>query len=296
MSDHPKVFISYAWTDEAHSNRVLSLASRLVEDGVDIKIDKWDLKVGNDAHVFMESMVSDKEIRKVIIISNRIYAERANDRVGGAGVEAQIITPEIYKSSVQDKFALIAFELDEDGKPFVPTFYGSRIYINLAEGVGYEEEYEHLLRWVYEKPLHKRPKLGNPPDHILSDDKRIVRKKSTYSRALDAIKHERVIAAGTLRAFRDALSGELTERRLVSEGRDDFGEAVILSIEELRPLVDEIQSIATEMSRAPQSSELQNEFALILEQMMVHSERAPDVGPFHEWDLDNLKLSPMKYF
>ena len=41
----PKVFISYSWSSD---ELVLDLAKRLVAHGVDVVLDKWDLKEGND--------------------------------------------------------------------------------------------------------------------------------------------------------------------------------------------------------------------------------------------------------
>ena len=45
----PKIFISYSWSSDA---LVLELANRLVFHGVDVVLDKWDLKEGNDKYEF----------------------------------------------------------------------------------------------------------------------------------------------------------------------------------------------------------------------------------------------------
>ena len=45
----PKIFISYSWSRDA---LVLDLANRLVSHGVDVVLDKWDLKEGNDKYEF----------------------------------------------------------------------------------------------------------------------------------------------------------------------------------------------------------------------------------------------------
>ncbi len=50
----PKVFISYSWSSPQHEQWVLDLAERLSGDGVVVVLDKWDLKEGQDKHVFME--------------------------------------------------------------------------------------------------------------------------------------------------------------------------------------------------------------------------------------------------
>lgn len=36
-----RVFISYAWASKEYQDRVLALATDLVQNGVDIEIDKW---------------------------------------------------------------------------------------------------------------------------------------------------------------------------------------------------------------------------------------------------------------
>ena len=44
--ESPKVFISYSWTTPEHEQRVLDIATELVESGIDTILDKWDLKEG----------------------------------------------------------------------------------------------------------------------------------------------------------------------------------------------------------------------------------------------------------
>lgn len=125
----PKLLISYSWTSSFHEEWVLSLATELRESGVDVILDKWDLKEGHDAHAFMEKMVTDPEIKKVAIVCDRIYAEKADGRSGGVGTETQIMTPEIHAKQDQTKFVAVLPERDDGVKPFLPTYYKSRVYI-----------------------------------------------------------------------------------------------------------------------------------------------------------------------
>ena len=130
---NPKVFISYSWSSPQHEEWVLNLAKELCDNGVDTILDKWNLKEGHDAHSFMEKMVNDPDIKKVLIISDKIYTEKANKRVGGAGTEAQIISSELYNNVAQEKFVAVVTEKDDNGKAFLPTYYSSRIYIDFCE-------------------------------------------------------------------------------------------------------------------------------------------------------------------
>ena len=97
--NNKKVFISYSWTTPNHERWVLELAERLVDNGVDVVLDKWDLAEGQDKYAFMEKMVQDETINKVLIICDKGYKDKANDRAGGVGTETQIITPMIYSKA-----------------------------------------------------------------------------------------------------------------------------------------------------------------------------------------------------
>jgi len=62
---NPKIFISYSWSSAQREQWVLNFATELRDSSVDVILDKWDLKEGNDANAFMEQMVTDPEIKKV---------------------------------------------------------------------------------------------------------------------------------------------------------------------------------------------------------------------------------------
>lgn len=156
-----KLFVSYSWSNSLHKEWVINLATELRTNySLDVVLDVWDLKEGNDAIVFMERMVNDSSIDKVIIVSDRIYKSKANKRDGGVGTETQIISKEVYDNADQDKFVVVVSETDENGQPYLPSYYKSRIYINLSNPDTYSEEFDKLLRWIYDKPLHKKPEIG----------------------------------------------------------------------------------------------------------------------------------------
>ncbi len=164
-TEFPKIFISYSWSSE---EKVLELAKRLCSDGVDVVLDKWDLKEGNDKYVFMEQCVTDPEIKKVLIICDKVYAEKANTRKGGVGDETVIISSEVYGKAKQEKFIPIVFESDENGIAYKPAYLQSRIHIDLSTDdlVKYEAEYEKLLRDIHDKPLYRKPPIGKKPDWL----------------------------------------------------------------------------------------------------------------------------------
>ena len=161
-----KVFISYSW---AVQERVIELAERLIANGIEIILDVYDLKDGNDKYAFMEQSVNDPSVDHVLIICDKTYTEKANNRSGGVGDETVIITPEVYGNTKQEKFIPVIFEKDEEGKAYCPNYIKSRIYIDLSSDIQYESEYEKLLRDIYEKPLYRKPALGKKPEWLEND-------------------------------------------------------------------------------------------------------------------------------
>lgn len=167
--ENPKVFISYSWHPEKNKIWVQRLAERLIQDGVNVKLDVWDLKHGHDKYVFMEQMVKDSDIKKVLVICNEDYARKADDRTGGVGTESTIMSSDIYSLAEQTKFIPILVE-KKNGEPCLPTFLKSRMYIDMSSNDIYELGYDQLLRDIYEKPLLRKPALGRMPSYLEADE------------------------------------------------------------------------------------------------------------------------------
>lgn len=164
----PVVFISYSWTSKDYQQSIIDLASRMRHDGVDVKLDVWDLKEGQDKYVYMEQCVTNSDIDKVLILSNKSYAEKADKREGGVGDETTIISPEVYGNAEQHKFIPIVMERDDNGEVILPAYLKKCIYRDLS-GDNYEEEYEAILRIIFEEPSHRKPELGSRPEWLTAE-------------------------------------------------------------------------------------------------------------------------------
>lgn len=167
--ESPKLFISYSWTSDELKQKVENLARQLVHDGIDVIIDIWDLREGIDKYAFMEQSVTSKEVDKVLIICDKKYMEKANERKGGVGDETTIISSEIYGKAIQTKFIPIVVEFNENNEPYLPAYLKSRMYIVLTDD-NYSEGYERLLRNIYDKPEKRRPKKGSRPSWLDEDE------------------------------------------------------------------------------------------------------------------------------
>lgn len=162
----PKVFISYRWSSPDHEEWVLRLATSLRQSGIDAQLDKWHLREGQDTLAFMEAMVSDPNIKKVLLICDAGYVERANSREGGVGTEAQIISGRVYQDTDQDKFAAIVVDLDDFGKPLLPIYMSTRLYFDMSSREAEAINFEKVVRWIFEEPFHALPPIGNKPNFL----------------------------------------------------------------------------------------------------------------------------------
>lgn len=172
MLDHvPTVFVSYSWSNDIHKKNVKSLADRLIHDGINVIIDIYDLKDGQDKYLFMEKSVKDPSIDKVLILCDKVYAEKADNRNGGVGNETTIISSKVYKDAMgkEEKFIPVIMQYDEQGMPPIPAYLSSRIYIDLTDDK-YEDGYKHLVRTIYNEPENPKPPLGKTPTWLSSDE------------------------------------------------------------------------------------------------------------------------------
>ena len=169
-TDKPHIFISYSWKPISNKKKTIELAERLSNDGVHVILDEWDLAEGQDKYLFMEQMVNNPDIKRVLLICNQEYTVKANSKKGGVGTESLIMSDEIYKQADQKKFIPIVMERDSDGNEYIPTFIKTRIYIDFSSEEIFEDQYEKLLRNIYDKPANKRPPIGSAPAYITSDE------------------------------------------------------------------------------------------------------------------------------
>jgi len=288
---HPKLFISYCWSNPEHEEWVLRLGTELRENGVDVILDKWDLKEGNDANAFMEKMVSDDDIKKVILIIDDKYSEKANKRSGGVGTETQIISAEVYESVEQSKFVAVIANRDEEGQAKLPIFYKSRIYIDLSDADLYGENFEQLIRWVYDKPFNVKPELGKKPAFLDEETSVSIGTSSAFRRLLEATKNSRPHAHGALVEYTNIFSKNLSKFRLEpSNGAEDFDQKVIDSIEKFIPYRNELIEVFSSIS---QYDNTQNSFPVIhkfFESLIPYLNRPEGINRHHKWDWDNLKF------
>lgn len=285
-----RAFISYSWSSPTHVAWTINLATRLREDGVDVVLDKWDLKPGHDAYQFMESMVTDKTVTKVMMICDKAYVDKANDRSGGVGMESQIISPELYGKGTQDKFAALMTDEDDEGNPHVPVFYKGRIFIDFRAADKFEESYEQLLRWLIDRPQHIKPKLGNVPETMLQTQPVATATQSRARRAEEAIRQASSSAAGLVQEYGDTLYAELKLLGPVETTDVPFDETILSSAAAMRPYVHQLAEVVGTIARFCEDVRVWQRVLSIYEQLGTLMFREPELSRWHAYQFDAYKI------
>ncbi|QDE39828.1 TIR domain-containing protein [Luteibacter pinisoli] len=294
--DAPKLFISYSWSSPDHEAWVIRLATDLRQEGIDVILDKWDLKEGQDANAFMERMVSDATVGKVAIISDETYATKANNRSGGVGTETQIISAEVYRAVDQSKFVVVLPSLDDEGNPFVPTYAASRIYIDLSSDDRLAENFEQLVRWVYDKPLHVKPALGKRPAYLDGDAAPVFGAPTVFRRAMEFVRHGREGAGG---AVDDALV-QLTDAlpQFASKPADDTpaDEVVYATIGRMAPVRSQFDELFGVLCRFSDTAEMGGRVHAFFERMLPFYDAPANAGSYKSWDFDAYRFLGWELF
>ncbi|MQW93251.1 hypothetical protein GFH30_04800 [Acinetobacter wanghuae] len=261
----PKIFISYSWSSPEHEEWVLELAENLIKDGIDIALDKWELREGDDPIIFMESMVNDPTITKIIMIIDRKYTDRANQRHGGVGTESTILSQELY--SKRDKNKIVAV-IAEPNAP-KPTFYAGRLHVDLSNTERYAEEYEKLVRWAYDKYKYEKPKLlGSAPSFIVAEEEQIALFTNTqYRMAIDALEKGKSNASSLVKQYLDKLLLELPKFSIL-EKDNDLNELFKQKLEHFQPHLYEFQKVVDAVCTHSNDPKIFKHFRSFLERLL----------------------------
>lgn len=280
----PRVFISYSWSSPGHQERIRQWAEQLVSDGVDVVLDVWNLKEGDDKYAFMESMITDSSVTHVLVFSDSEYAAKADARKAGVGTESQIISREVYSKVQQSKFIPVVCEFNEIGEPYLPTFLKARIWIDFASPEAANENWEQLIRLLYGKPAYEKPSLGKPPAYITSDAGIPASPALTKFAALKlalvnekrGLKHYRQDFLDACWAYADAL--RIRERPNVEK----MGERVLEDCSKLKQVRDHIVDWVLLESEISPTEEFGNELVAMLERLLELKSRPPEITSWNE--------------
>jgi hypothetical protein len=156
----PVVFISYSWDGIEHDKWILKLAGFLRDNGVDVILDKYELKAGRNLIHFMEQSI--KKADKIVVIFTPNYKLKAENRNGGVGYEYSIMNAALYKNQTGNE-KIIPMLRNGTQEESIPEFMQQFIHLDFRNDDTFETSCTDLLREIFNEPAIKKPKLGKRP-------------------------------------------------------------------------------------------------------------------------------------
>lgn len=277
----PKVFISYSWTNPEYEERVNEFVDRLRSVGIDTIYDKYDLEPGASTHAFMEKSVVDPSVTKVLILCDKKYVERANAREGGAGTETLIISPKVYTDSdpagKNKKFIPIVMERDDRGKECLPAYLDGRLYFDFSNKSSFNiDEFQRLVRYLYEKPERRAQALGKAPSYVTEEQAPYFGTTTKSTEAIYALKNAKPNALTYCVNFFEQVYAAL-DNMLVNYDSDidAMANSVMEHINNMLPLRNECLSVIETMLDYKPVEEGVQEIRTFLENLLSYKNKFP---------------------
>jgi hypothetical protein len=255
-----------------------------MQDGVDVVIDIFDLKEGQDKYSFMERMVTDPKVTHVLAVCDKAYSEKADTKKAGVGTESQIISREVYKRVEQSKFIPVVCEFADNQEPYLPVFFKSRIWIDFSTLEAVNENWEQLVRALYGKPVHQKPQLGKPPAYITASDATTsipsIGKFNTFKQALlhnsKGLNLYRREFLSSCVQYADAL------RIREEPGADSFGTRVLEDCGKLKSVRNQIVDWVLLESDLAETDEFPNSLIELLENLSELKSRPSEINTWSD--------------
>jgi hypothetical protein len=157
-----RVFLSYAWESDEYKLWVKQLAVRLRADGVNARLDEWDLPKNGNIPEFMNREV--READWVLVVCSPGYQQRVRDtedgkRVSGDGWEIRLLSSNIFVTNTNKILAVLARGRWQDA---APDSLRGQLYFDLSEPQTFEKNYRALLTAIT-GTAEKAPPVGSPP-------------------------------------------------------------------------------------------------------------------------------------
>jgi hypothetical protein len=285
----PKAFISYSWSNREHQDGILEWAKRLTADGVDVILDRWSLKTGHDKYAFMEKMVTDPAVTKVLIFSDAEYAKKADARHGGVGTESQIISKEVYEKVEQEKFIPIVCEFNDAG-PCLPVFLKSRTWIDFSTPEKAYENYDQLLRVIFDRPLNQKPPIGNAPKHLFEPSVSIPSTRPSLTAFKTAVLNDRGNWHGLATRFLDDFLDRMGQFLIWPMPDGAFDEAILTSVEQFTPFRNDFVEFVTLVCSMKDEVSLYEEIADLFERSFRFHYPPSYETPWNNSVFDNMRF------
>lgn len=156
-SEVSNVFISYSWDDETHKKWVLELANKLMKEGINVLLDRYELRLGKSLPHFVESSI--KKADRIIIVFTPNYKLKAEKRAGGVGYEYSIMNAELYENQTQNDKVIPILRKGTKTES-IPEFMQQYIHLDMTKNETFDNSFIDLKREINDEPEIVKPELG----------------------------------------------------------------------------------------------------------------------------------------
>lgn len=130
----------------------------LEKDGLEVTLDQWDLKPGDELALYMEKAITESDY--VLVVCSEGYKRKADNRLGGSGYEAKLIATNISMNQHIKKF--IPIYVGGDWNDVAPEFIKGNLYVDLSHPISsesFELNYTDLLTTICNVVRKKQDKV-----------------------------------------------------------------------------------------------------------------------------------------
>jgi len=159
----------------------------------------------------------------------------------------------------------------------------------LSEPDNYADNFEKLLRWIYDKPLYTRPEIGKRPSFLDESDGISLGTAAAHKRTISAIKENKTFASGALDEYLSTFVSNL-ERFRITEKEGEFDDQVVENIERFLPYRNELINLFVTLSQYAPAEENIRKIHRFFESLIPYMSRPENVNSWSEWDFDNFKF------
>ncbi|HEX6185517.1 MAG TPA: SEFIR domain-containing protein, partial [Pyrinomonadaceae bacterium] len=157
-TESPKVFISYTHDSPEHVDRVLSLANRLLAEGIDCHLDQYEMSPLEGWPRWMSRQIERADFVLAVFTEANQRRFRGEEEAGkglGAQWEGAIVTQELYEAAGNNNKFIPVVLSPEESKNIPQVLRGVQRY-DLSSEEGYTELYRRLTN----QPRVTKPELG----------------------------------------------------------------------------------------------------------------------------------------
>lgn len=159
----------------------------------------------------------------------------------------------------------------------------------MSQSEKYAEEFEKLLRWIFEKPLNEKPPLGKKPEFLSEKPLIFLGTTVKLRRVEDALKNSKSYVSGALSDYLSTFYENLEQFR-ITENEGHFDDAVISSIESFTPYKNELLHLVLLICQFSPTEEIVQKLHRFFEQLIPYLYRPAHIHHYKETDFDNFRF------